>query len=223
MASKEKLLESAQKFINKGQIAKAIGDYQKLVDAFPKDFRFRQKLAELLTRERRHQDAQSHYEAVAKNFAETGFYLKAIAIYKQMQKVEPNRPDLYLCLAELNVKQGLSGNALTEYRITSYNVCYTKLLRCLGSMIAARKLYPGAAMVFPGGQERTLREFFQKNTQYTLDFQRLRDIDLDRVDRLILVDVRQSNRIGSRITSYNVCYTKLLRSQSGDDHEQTKN
>ncbi len=68
---------------------------------------------------------------------------------------------------------------------------------CLGSMIAARKLYPGAAMVFPGGQERTLREFFQKNTQYTLDFQRLRDIDLDRVDRLILVDVRQSNRIGS--------------------------
>ena len=67
---------------------------------------------------------------------------------------------------------------------------------CLGSMIAARKLYPGAAMVFPGGQERTLREFFLKSSQYAFDFQRLRDIDLDRVDRLILVDVRQSNRIG---------------------------
>ena len=116
MASKEKLLESAQKFIAKGQIAKAIGDYQKLVDAFPRDFRFRQKLAELLTRERRHEDAQPHYDAVAKNFTETGFYLKAIAIYKQMQKVEPNRADLYMCLAELNEKQGLIGNALTEYR-----------------------------------------------------------------------------------------------------------
>ncbi len=67
---------------------------------------------------------------------------------------------------------------------------------CLGSMIAARKLYPGAAMVFPGGQERTLREFFLKSAQYAFDFQRLRDIDLDRVERLILVDVRQSNRIG---------------------------
>lgn len=67
---------------------------------------------------------------------------------------------------------------------------------CLGSMIAARRLYPGAAMVFPGGQERTLREFFLKSVQYAFDFQKLRDIDLDRVDRLILVDVRQSGRIG---------------------------
>jgi tRNA nucleotidyltransferase (CCA-adding enzyme) len=67
---------------------------------------------------------------------------------------------------------------------------------CLGSMIAARRLYPGAAMVFPGGQERSLREFFLKSAQYAFDFQKLRDIDLDRVDRLILVDVRQSSRIG---------------------------
>lgn len=68
---------------------------------------------------------------------------------------------------------------------------------CLGSMIAARRLYPGAAMVFPGGQERTLREFFLKSAQYAYDFQKLRDIDLDQVDRLILVDVRQSSRIGT--------------------------
>ncbi len=67
---------------------------------------------------------------------------------------------------------------------------------CLGSMIAARRLYPGAAMVFPGGQERTLREFFLKSAQYAFDFQKLKDIDLDQVDRLILVDVRQSSRIG---------------------------
>jgi tRNA nucleotidyltransferase (CCA-adding enzyme) len=67
---------------------------------------------------------------------------------------------------------------------------------CLGSMIAARKLYPGAAMVFPGGQERSLREFLLKSAQYAFDFQKLRDIDLDRVERLILVDVRQSGRIG---------------------------
>lgn len=67
---------------------------------------------------------------------------------------------------------------------------------CLGSMIAAHRLYPGAAMVFPGGQERTLREFFLKSAQYAFDFQRLRDLDLEKVDRLILVDVRQSNRIG---------------------------
>lgn len=116
MSNKEKLLESAQKFLAKGQLPKAIGEYQKLVESFPKDYRNRQKLAELLSRERRNDEAQPHYEAVAKNFTETGFYLKAIAIYKQMQKIEPSRVDIYLRLAELNEKQGLIGNALNEYR-----------------------------------------------------------------------------------------------------------
>lgn len=67
---------------------------------------------------------------------------------------------------------------------------------CLGSMIAARRLYPEAEMVFPGGQERSLREFFLKSAQYAFGFKRVRDIELERIDRLILVDVRQASRIG---------------------------
>ncbi len=67
---------------------------------------------------------------------------------------------------------------------------------CLGSMIAAKRLYPDAEMVFPGGQERSLREFFIKSVQYVFGFKRVRDIDLDAVTRLILVDVRQASRIG---------------------------
>ncbi|TYP00091.1 tRNA nucleotidyltransferase (CCA-adding enzyme) [Geothermobacter ehrlichii] len=67
---------------------------------------------------------------------------------------------------------------------------------CLGAMIAARKLYPEAEMVFPGSRERNLREFFLRSTAYAFDFKRLRDIDLAAVDRLILVDVSQSERIG---------------------------
>lgn len=67
---------------------------------------------------------------------------------------------------------------------------------CLGAMIAARKLYPDAEMVFPGAQERNLREFFLSSTVYAYDFKRVRDIDLDKVSRLILVDVCQPDRIG---------------------------
>jgi tRNA nucleotidyltransferase (CCA-adding enzyme) len=66
----------------------------------------------------------------------------------------------------------------------------------MGSMIAAKKLYPDALLVFPGSQERTLREFFIKSTVYIYGFKRLRDIDLEQVTRLILVDTRQSSRIG---------------------------
>ncbi len=67
---------------------------------------------------------------------------------------------------------------------------------CLGSMIAAKRLYPDAVMVFPGGQERSLREFFLKSVQYAFGFKRVRDIDLKKISRLILVDVRQASRIG---------------------------
>ena len=67
---------------------------------------------------------------------------------------------------------------------------------CLGSMIAAKRLYPDAVIVFPGGQERSLREFFLKSVQYAFGFRRVRDIDLKSITRLILVDVRQASRIG---------------------------
>ncbi|MDT8441032.1 MAG: CBS domain-containing protein [Desulfuromonadales bacterium] len=67
---------------------------------------------------------------------------------------------------------------------------------CLGSMIAARRLYPEAELVFPGGQERSLRQFFLKSVQYAYGFKRLRDIDLECIERLVLVDVSQSARIG---------------------------
>ena len=116
MANKEKLLATAQKSLQKGQISKAIKDYQKVVEVDPKDMRNRQKLAELYSRARMSDEALAEYEAVAKYYAENGFYLKSIAVYKQMQKLDPDRVGIYHRLAELNEKQGLVGNALAEYR-----------------------------------------------------------------------------------------------------------
>ncbi len=66
----------------------------------------------------------------------------------------------------------------------------------LGAMIAAKRLYPKAALVFPGSQEKNLRNFFLFSTSYLFDFIKLKQIDLDRVKRLIIVDTRQKNRIG---------------------------
>ncbi|HEX8960499.1 MAG TPA: A-adding tRNA nucleotidyltransferase [Geobacteraceae bacterium] len=67
---------------------------------------------------------------------------------------------------------------------------------CLGAMVAARKLYPGAAMVFSGAQEKSMRDFFLRSTSYVLDFTRLKDLDFARIDRLVLVDCQHSSRIG---------------------------
>jgi len=66
----------------------------------------------------------------------------------------------------------------------------------LSSMIAARKLYPGAALVFAGSQEKNLRNFFLHSASYLFDFLKIRQIDFDRIKKLILVDTRQKSRIG---------------------------
>jgi tRNA nucleotidyltransferase (CCA-adding enzyme) len=66
----------------------------------------------------------------------------------------------------------------------------------LASMIAAKKLYPQAILVFPGSQERSLRDFFIHSTLYALEVEKVKHINLQEVRRLILVDTRQVSRIG---------------------------
>lgn len=66
----------------------------------------------------------------------------------------------------------------------------------LASMMAAKKLYPGAHIVFPGAQERSMREFFMHSTLYAIEHDRLKDIDMDAITRLILVDAKAPGRIG---------------------------
>jgi tRNA nucleotidyltransferase (CCA-adding enzyme) len=66
----------------------------------------------------------------------------------------------------------------------------------LASMIAAKKLYPGATLAFPGSQERNLRNFFLHSTSYLFNFTKIKHIDFNRIKRLILVDTRQKSRIG---------------------------
>jgi len=116
LSEKAKLLASAQKNLQKNQIFKAIKDFRRVVAIDPKDIRSRQKLAEMLSRAKLRDDALDEYETVAKYYTENGFYLKAIAVYKQMQKLDPTQVKFYHRLAELNEKQGLLGNALSEYR-----------------------------------------------------------------------------------------------------------
>ena len=65
----------------------------------------------------------------------------------------------------------------------------------LASMVAASKLYPKTRLLFPGSQERNVREFLRE-TRFPLQADRLKGFPLDAVSRLILVDVKRATRIG---------------------------
>ncbi|HCC68832.1 MAG TPA: hypothetical protein DEP99_02990 [Nitrospiraceae bacterium] len=65
----------------------------------------------------------------------------------------------------------------------------------LASMLAAKKFYPDALVVFPGAQEKSVRDFISSH-QIPLDIKKLKDINLDDVRLLILVDTKNPHRIG---------------------------
>jgi tRNA nucleotidyltransferase (CCA-adding enzyme) len=69
----------------------------------------------------------------------------------------------------------------------------------LASMLAAQKLYPDALVVFPGSQEKNLKNFFINSMAYLFNMVDINDIDFSKVKRLILVDTRQRGRIGKLI------------------------
>ena len=66
----------------------------------------------------------------------------------------------------------------------------------MASMVAAKKLYPEAVLVFSGSQEKNLRRFFVQSVMI-YDFQRIKNIELEKVTKLIVVDTRQVARIGN--------------------------
>ncbi len=66
----------------------------------------------------------------------------------------------------------------------------------LASMIAAKKLYPDAVLAFPGSQEKGIRDFMLMSTAYAFDIEKASRIDINKITRLILVDIRQKSRIG---------------------------
>ncbi len=66
----------------------------------------------------------------------------------------------------------------------------------LASMVAAKKLYPDARLVFPGSREKSMRDFLLEPAFSALEIDRLKNIDVDGITRLIIVDNRNPARIG---------------------------
>ncbi len=63
------------------------------------------------------------------------------------------------------------------------------------SMVAATRLYPGSQAVFLGSQNANVREFHNLHEGF-LEFADVKSLDLGAVERVIMVDTRDADRIG---------------------------
>ena len=117
---REKVLVAAQKFVEKKKYDKAILEYQRIIEEDPNDMRTLLKIGDLQLKMEAFPEAIATYERVGRFYAQQGFALKAIAVYKQIREiVQRNVPHLeerYAHipprLAELYQQLGLVSDAL---------------------------------------------------------------------------------------------------------------
>src|SRR4051812_13221526 len=134
---KNKVIESASKLIAKGQLEKAVKEYQRVLEFDPDDVRVLQKLAELYQKMKRPAEAADCFEKVARTYATQGFYLKAVALYKQVLKVV-ERIEVNVRLAELYQQLGLTGDAAKEWQAVASH--YEKIGDSKASLDTLKKL-----------------------------------------------------------------------------------
>ncbi|MCU1282211.1 MAG: repeat-containing protein, partial [bacterium] len=113
--NKDKLIAGAQKLVEKGQHEKAIKEYLKVVADDDKDVRIWLKIGDLYAKLGKKPEAAETYAKVAQFYSDQGFYLKAVAVYKQILKIEPRLVDVNHKLAELYKQLGLLSDAMQQY------------------------------------------------------------------------------------------------------------
>ncbi len=119
-ANKDKLLANAQKLVEKGKLEKAIEQYtQYLEEEEPGDVRILLKVGDLYSKLNQRPEAVETYLKVAQHYGDQGFYLKAVAVYKQVLKLDPSRVDVNIRLAELYKQLGLLSDAMTQYEVAA--------------------------------------------------------------------------------------------------------
>src|SRR5882672_1510012 len=116
---KEKALKAAEKFSQQGNYSAAITEYQKIIAAEPANYMAINTLGDLFVRAGQNQEAIQHFFAVAEEYRKSGFAVKAIAMYKKINKLDPSYEDVYLKLAELYAQQMRIVDARQQYTLVA--------------------------------------------------------------------------------------------------------
>jgi tetratricopeptide (TPR) repeat protein len=113
--NKQKVLASAEKYVQQGKLQNAIAEYEKILKNDPKDLTVTNTVGDLYSRIGESDKATECFKSVGDAYATQGFTVKAIAMYKKISKLKPSLDSL-LKLAELYTQQGLLNDARAQYQ-----------------------------------------------------------------------------------------------------------
>jgi tetratricopeptide (TPR) repeat protein len=114
---KAKVLKAAEKFLSQGKINAAIKEYRQIVDNDVDDLTTLNMLGDLYVRSGKNEEAITCFERIAEHYGAQEFNLKAIAMYKKIERLRTRDPIIALKLAELYAAQGLVHDARAQYLV----------------------------------------------------------------------------------------------------------
>jgi tetratricopeptide (TPR) repeat protein len=112
----DEAVASAEKLVAKGKITSAIDEYQAYLHWNPNNWRTQNRIGDLYLRIGNTKAAVAVFDKMAQHFEQDGFFLRAIAIRKKINKVDPANVQTHEQLASLYSKQGLAIEALAHWR-----------------------------------------------------------------------------------------------------------
>lgn len=112
---KTKVLRAAERQISEGKIQAAIQEYIKIVDNDPSDFTILNVLGDLYVRVNNKDEAKRIFVRIAEHYRGQRFDLKAIAMYKKIERLSPGSLEVARALASLYEAQGLVVEARANY------------------------------------------------------------------------------------------------------------
>jgi tetratricopeptide (TPR) repeat protein len=116
---KVKTLRAAEKHLEMGKIPAAIKEYCKVVEDDPSDFTTLNILGDLQVRVGNPSAAISCFRRIAEHYREQEFALKAIAMFKKIDRLKPNDIEIATSLANLYAQQELVVEARAHYLVVA--------------------------------------------------------------------------------------------------------
>ncbi len=116
---KAKVLKAAEKFLSQGKINAAIKEYRQIVDNDLDDLTTLNMLGDLYVRSGKSDEAITCFERIAEHYSTQEFNLKAIAMYKKIERLKERDPAIAFKLANLYAVQGLIVDARAQYLIVA--------------------------------------------------------------------------------------------------------
>lgn len=116
---KAKVVKNAEKFLSQGKINAAIKEYRQIVDNDANDLTALNMLGDLYVRAGKKEEAVSCFERIAEHYNAQEFTLKAIAMYKKIERIKTRDPIVANKLAELYATQGLVHDARAQYLVVA--------------------------------------------------------------------------------------------------------